>query len=242
MTEEGAETDGAGDEDSDQPERHRPPPRVLALILASLGVITVAGLVASALTPTLAAKNPQLLIILDARNRNLVLAREVAIGAFVTIGVLRRMLSDPLYYLLGYYYGDRAIRWLEVKAGMGSYARIMEKVFQKAGWLAVFLFPGPIVCAMAGVVRMRPRVFMALNGGGTLAAVIALRAFGDLFASPVDSLIGFFDRNLLVTTAASIALVGLSVVLGRWDARAREQLSVERARAELEGEGTGTAD
>jgi len=237
VTDEGREAGATeeGAEGEDEEPRPRPSRRVLGLVLGSLAALTVVGFVASALTPTLAARHPQLLILLEARNRNLVLARDVEIVPFVVIAAFRRTLSDPLYYLLGLWYGDRAVRWLEVKAGMGSYARVMERIFRKAGAAAVFLFPGAIVCALAGVVRMRFRLFLALNLAGTLAAVLVLRAFGDVVASPVEALIDFFDRNLLETTLASIGLVVLSVVLGRWDAKSRERLSLEEAEAELEG-------
>ncbi|MDQ3980363.1 MAG: hypothetical protein M3314_12545 [Actinomycetota bacterium] len=213
-----AETDEATDE-------HRPrlPRKKLVLIVAPIVVLAIVGTITTALTPALAAKHPLLLIALEARNRNLVLARRVDFLPFLLVASFRRTLTDPLYYLLGYYYGDRAVRWLEVKAGMGSYARLMQRVFQKASYFAVFLFPGAIVCAMAGVIRMRFAVFLALNISGTLAAVISLKVFGDAVSEPVEALIGFFDRNLLTTTIVSIVLVGLSVVLGRWES----QLSVK---------------
>jgi membrane protein DedA with SNARE-associated domain len=197
--------------------RPRLPRRKLILIVGPIVVLAIVGTVTTALTPALAAKHPLLLIALEARNRNLVLAREVDFLPFLLVATFRRTLTDPLYYLLGYYYGDAAVRWLEVKAGMGSYARLMERVFQKAAYPAVFLFPGAVVCAMAGVIRMRFPVFMALNLGGTLTAVVCLKLFGDAVASPVEALIDFFDRNLLTTTIISVVLVILSVVLSRWE-------------------------
>ena len=212
-----AETDAPGDD------RPRLPRKTLVLIVAPIVVLAVVGTVTTALTPALAAKHPLLLIALEARNRNLVLARRVDFLPFLLVASFRRTLTDPLYYLLGYYYGDRAVRWLEVKAGMGSYARLMERVFQKASYFAVFFFPGAIVCALAGVIRMRFPVFLALNITGTLAAVLGLKVFGDAISGPVEAVIGFFDRNLLTTTIISVALVALSVVLGRWES----QLSVK---------------
>ena len=157
---------------------------------------------------------------MEARNRNLILARAVDFVPFLVVATVRRTLSDPLYYLLGWYYGDAAVRWLEVKAGMGSYARMMERIFRKASYPAVFLFPGAVVCALAGVVGMRFPVFLALNLAGTITAVLALKQFGDIFATPVEAVVGFFDRHLVATTAASVALVVLSIVLGRLEGKA----------------------
>jgi membrane protein DedA with SNARE-associated domain len=188
-------------------------------------VLAVVGTLATALTPALAARHPLLLIILEARNRNLILAREVDFVPFLIVATLRRTLTDPLYFLLGRFYGDRAVRWLEVKAGMGSYARLMERVFTKASYPAVFLFPGAIVCALAGVVGMRFAVFMALNLAGTISAVLALKVFGDAVASPVEAIVGFFDRHLVATTAVSIGLVVLSIVVGRLEGKTELSIS-----------------
>lgn len=199
-------------------------------MLAPIIVLTVVATVATSLTPTLAARHPLLLIAMEARNRNLILARRVDILPFVLVAVFRRTLTDPLYFLLGRWYGDGAVRWLEVKAGLGSYARLMERIFRKASWPAVFFFPGAVVCALAGVVGMRFRIFVALNLAGTVFAVILLKLTGDLFASPIESLVGFFDRNLLVTTVVSVVLVALSVVLGRSEAK----MSMRQMGEELE--------
>lgn len=197
----------------------RLPRRTLLLIVVPIVVLSVVGTVSTALTPALAARHPLLLIILEARNRNLILAREVDWVPFLLVAVLRRTLTDPLYYLLGKHYGDAAVRWLEVKAGMGSYARLMERIFKKASYPAVFLFPGAIVCALAGVVRMRFAAFLAVNLAGTVCAVVALKVFGDAVAAPVEAVVGFFDHHLVATTAASIGLVLLSIWAGRAQAR-----------------------
>ena len=213
---EAAEGEGEGESGEERPKLPR---KKLVMLVAPIAVLAIVGTVTTALTPALAAKHPLLLILLEARNRNLILAREVDFWPFLLVATLRRTLTDPLYYLLGWYYGDAAVRWLEVKAGLQDYARLMEKIFRKASFPAVFLFPGAVVCALAGVVRMRFPVFMALNMAGTLTAVIALKAFGDVFASPVEAIVGFFDRNLLVTTIISIVLVTLSVLAGRWQGK-----------------------
>lgn len=204
----------------------KPSRKTLFLLIAPIVILSTAGTIASAFTPALAARHPLLLITLDARNRMLVLAREVDLVPFVLVAIVRRTLSDPLFYLLGRLYGDRAIRWLERKGGGGSLVTLTEKWFKKASYLMVFLFPGAIVCALAGVTKMRPAAFAACNLSGTLFSVIMVRLFSDAVSSPVDAVLRFFDRNLVATTAISIALVILSLVLnkvqGRLDAGLEE--------------------
>lgn len=200
-------------------ERPKPSRRTLVLLVAPIVVITSLGFVATAFTPALAARHPLLLIALDARNRFLVLARGVDLVPFVVVAVLRRSLSDPLFYLLGRLYGEGALRWLERKGGGGQLVVITEKFFHRAGYPMVFFFPGAIVCALAGQTGMAPAGFVIANVAGTLTSVLAVRVFSDAIASPVNALLGFFSRNLVATTSVTVALVVLSLVLNRVQGR-----------------------
>jgi membrane protein DedA with SNARE-associated domain len=200
-------------------ERPKPPRRTLILLITPIVILSTAGTIASAFTPALAARHPLLLISLDARNRMLVLAREVDLVPFVVVAFLRRSLSDPLFYLLGRLYGDRAIRWLEKKGGGGPLVTMTEGWFKKASYLMVFLFPGAIVCALAGATAMSPVAFAACNIAGTLASVILVRIFSDAISSPVEALLRFFDHHMVLTTSISVGLVILSLVLNKVQGR-----------------------
>jgi membrane protein DedA with SNARE-associated domain len=214
-----ADEPSAGDAPTADGEPPKPSRRTLILLVTPIVILSTAGTIASAFIPALAAHHPLLLIALDSRNRMLVLARRVDLVPFMTVGILRRILSDPLFYLLGFLYGDRAIRWLEKKGGGGSLVTLTEGWFKKASYLMVFLFPGAIVCALAGATKMRPWVFAVCNFSGTLASVIMVRLFSDAISSPVDAMVRFFDRHLVATTAVSIGLVILSLVLNKVQGR-----------------------
>lgn len=196
-------------------ERPRPPRRTLILLVTPIVVITALGLIATAFTPALATRHPLLLIALDARNRFLVLARGVDLVPFVIVAVLRRTFSDPLFYLLGRLYGEGALRWLEKKGGGGQLVVITEKIFKRAAYPMVFLFPGAIVCALAGQTGMSPVGFLVANLAGTLTSVLAVRVFSAAISSPVEGLLRFFNDHLLATTSVSVGLVLLSLVLNR---------------------------
>ncbi len=196
-------------------ERPKPSRRTLVLLIAPIIVISTMGIIATAFTPALASRHPLLLIALDARNRFLVLAREVDLVPFVLVAVLRRSFSDPLFYLLGRFYGESALRWLEKKGGGGQLVVLTEKFFARAAYPMVFLFPGAIVCALAGQTGMAPVGFLLTNLAGTLTAVLAVRVFSDAISSPVEGLLDFFDRNIVVTTSVTVCLVVLSLLLNR---------------------------
>jgi len=189
------------------------------MLVAPIVVITTLGFIATAFTPALATRHPLLLIALDARNRFLVLARGVDLVPFVVVAVLRRTLSDPLFYLLGRLYGEGALRWLEKKGGGGQLVVITERIFKRAAYPMVFLFPGAIVCALAGQTGMPVAGFLLANVAGTLTSVLAVRVFSDAISSPVEGLLRFFSRHIVATTSVSVGLVVLSLLLNRAQGR-----------------------
>ena len=213
------------------------------LLVTPIVALVIVGFVAAALTPTLLSKHPLVLIALEARNRNLILtASRVDLLPFVAVATLRRLLTDPLYYLLGRFYGDRAVRWLEKDAGGGAFIRMVEQLFRKAAYPMVFFFPGAVVCALAGETGMRPAVFLALNILGTITVVIALRLFTGTIEGPVDAIQRFNDRNFKWLTIVTIVIVILYVLVQRSMGKAEVQ-SIDEIQEELEGdEGAAGAD
>lgn len=175
--------------------------------MAPIVALIAVGTVANASTSWLAAHHPLALIALEARNRNLLLvANRVDLLPFVLVGVARRMVSDPLFFLLGHLYGQDALRWAERRLGGGHrLVALTERGFRRASGVMVFLFPGALVCVLAGVSRMRPAVFGALNLAGTLCAVVVLRTFAGALEGPLDALLAWNERNVKWVTAALVA-------------------------------------
>ena len=102
---------------------------------------------------------------LNARNRNLAAGgqpdrRRAVLPASAT---LRLTLSDPLFYLLGYWYGDAALVWMERRspARGASMLRAVERWFGKASYPLVFLAPNNYICLFAGAAGMPLPVFLA---------------------------------------------------------------------------------
>jgi len=226
-----------GDDVDEREERPKPSRRTLILLVAPIVLISTMGIVATAFTPALASRHPLLLIALDARNRFLVLAREVDLVPFVVVALLRCSFSDPLFYLLGRFYGEGALRWLEKKGGGGQLVVLTEKFFHRAGYPMVFLFPGAIVCALAGQTGMSPVGFLIANVAGTLASIMAVRLFSAAISSPVEGLLGFFDRNIVATTTVTVGLVVLSLALNR--AQGKLDAGLDELESEAEP-GTGS--
>jgi membrane protein DedA with SNARE-associated domain len=178
--------------------RRRPPSRrTLVIVVTILIAFTIAGTLANIFLAPLRRDHPLVVLLLDARNRQLLLvSNRMGTPAFVSVGVIRRMAADPLYYLLGYWYGERAVRWMEAKLGSGGgVVRAVERIFARAAPVMVFFFPGAPVCVLAGAAGMSPVVFALCNAAGTVSIVVGLRVFSDALSGPIDSLTSFVDHN-----------------------------------------------
>ena len=202
--------------------------RHLILLLTPLSLAVVAGYVAAALTATLLQKDgghPLVLLALDARNRNLVLtANSIDALAFYLVATLRLLAVDPFTYLLGRRHGDAGLRWIESRfASLKPTVTFLEGMFRKAGWLAVAAAPGAIVCTLAGASGMAIPVFFIANIVGTLVRIFLLRELGFAFSGPVDAMRRFFDRYIVWTTLASVALA----VFWFWSERRRGAAEAE---------------
>ena len=177
-------------------------------MLTPIVIGTTAGLVGNALFPTLLRDHKLLLITLDARNRQLLpVAHHVPLVAFIVVATLRRFWMDPSFYVLGRVYGDDAVRWLEKRAGeAGAVVRTLESLFARVGPVLVFVFPGAVICVLAGATQMKPRLFVTLNIVGTLCMVVAMWTVAGVFEGPVGSFTDFVSRN-------AVWLTGLTMVI-----------------------------
>ena len=165
--------------------------RRLTLLLVPIGILVVMANVGTALAPTLVNHHPVLLITLDARNRHLlfVVAAGIDAAPFFLVGFFRLLVSDPLFFLLGRWYGEPAMQWLEAKAGKGSTRQLrwLERKFGKFGYPLVAVMPNNAICLFAGTSGMRPRTFWTLNIVGTIGRLIFIWFLGKALKDPLTT-------------------------------------------------------
>lgn len=197
----------------DAPARSKPSRLTLWLIVGPLVILVIASYIGDAFAPTLVAEHPLWLLALNARNRNLVLVtNSLDAWSYYLVGGLRLLAADPLFYLLGYFYGDAAVRWAEQRSRMvGGLLRSVEQFFQKASYPLVLLAPNNPICLFAGASGMSPPVFFALNITGTIGRLILVRWVGDIFASPIDNLVDFIREYRLPLTGVTIAITAFLI-------------------------------
>ena len=202
-------------------------PRVRSLLLP-IAVLTMVGAVGTALTPLLAARHPLLLIAMEARDRNLLLARHVGVAVFLVVGSARRLISDPFFYLLGRHHGRVGLDWLQ-RHGGGRVVSATVRAFRRAAYPMLVAFPGAVVCTLAGDAGVPPGAFTTIIVLRTIAVVLMIRFVGNAFGGSVDAVIGFFDRHLLATSLASVALVGVWLAWERRSARPPAEIDLRDA-------------
>jgi len=166
---------------------------------------------ADAFWPRLVDTHPLWLLTLSSRSRFLVLTtNELDAWSFYLVGTLRLLVSDPLFYLLGLLYGDRAVNWMERRLpSIGGYMRQLESVFSWLGYPLVVFMPNNPISLLAGATGMRPAVFFGLNLVGTVGRLYIIRVFGEIFSSPLQSFldaVGQYRWQVLVATTALAAL------------------------------------
>lgn len=226
------------DADAPAPRRPRPSRRTLAFILGPIIAVMIVGTLGNMFHPRLLRDHPLWLVAMEPRNRYLLLvAEKVDFVPYLVVATVRRLFSDPLFYLIGYLYGDAGVRWIERRLGDDvGLVRAMERGFRKAAPLMVFVFPGAIVCVLAGATGMSPVLFLACNLVGTLTVVSLLYRFAEFFEGPLGAVNRFYSNNNTVLTVISVVAVCFWI----WDQRRRgksELKSIGAMERELEESG-----
>ncbi len=208
-------------------EERRARRRRLTFLLTPVAALTVVGFISNAASPALIKHHPLLVISLNPINRYLVLAsNRVEVWEFFAVGLFRLLLSDPLYFLLGRWYGEGALDWIENKTGNSGLVPFIKKWFGRAGPVIVFAAPNPYVCLLAGSSGMNVALFVGLNVAGTIGRLILIKATGDFFEPILTPVVDFVDRYRWQFVVLSVVLLGFQLVSNR-----------KKGTSELEGVG-----
>jgi len=220
---------------------HPHPDRWAVTVVGTLiGALVIANNVGNIFMTTLARDHPAVLLALNSTNRMLGLTtNQLDAWSYYGIGSARLLVADPLFFLLGRWYGDAAIRWVERKwASQGEVLRMFERGFQRAAYAFVFLAPNNVVCLLAGAGTMSVVGFVLANAAGTITRLFLIRQAGEALSSPLDKVLDLFERYRLQFLVVSFVLVAVSFWSDR--RRGRDELhAVEELEAiedELEHE------
>jgi membrane protein DedA with SNARE-associated domain len=225
-------------------ERHPPSRRVLSVVIVLAIISYAAANVGDAIAPDLIERgNYELLLALNARLRNLALTvNELSPAYYYVVGGLRTSVSDPLFYLLGYWYGDAAVSWMEQRMpSTGRWIRQYEKWFREASYLVVAVAPSSLVCVLAGSAGMHPLGFLAVNVGGTIVRLLLVDWLGAQFEETISDITDWIGDHRLyllpITIGLVVVAVGRDLIRGKRDIEVLHEIAEDAEEAAARGEG-----
>jgi membrane protein DedA with SNARE-associated domain len=172
----------------------------------------VAGWIGNYTGFTWARDHPELLLLVDARNRHLALAVGAGISplAFFLIGFVRLVAPDPFSYLLGRDYGDQGVTWIERQTqGQTGYLGWVKKWFARAADPLLVLMPNFYVCLFAGIDRIPGRRVAVLDAVGTAGRLVLFWVLANQFRSQLEDVLDFVEDNQwwLIAAAVVVAMI-----------------------------------
>jgi membrane protein DedA with SNARE-associated domain len=210
------------------------------VVIGILVSMVAANQIGAALFPSLVNDHPLTLILLNASNRHLALASaNLDPLAFYLGGFARLIAPDVFFFLLGRWYGDAAIVWMERKAPTyGELLRQLERWFHKARFPIVAIMPNNPVCLFAGAAGMSAAAFWAANVVGTVGRLVLIRTFSAAFEDLLGPVRDFIGEYRWPLTALSVLLVIVSMRADRRGGRdgIGDLVHLEEGMAEAEAE------
>jgi len=184
-------------------------PLYLTLVLVAF---MVAGKAGDILAPTLLVDAPLTLLILNSNDLHLALTcNSVKRLPWLLVGTLRRLAEDPVCFLIGFWYGEDAMRWLTNRSpDLSNKVAKAQNLFRRASYLAVVFEPGMVICFIAGASKMSLVLFFTLNILGTFARLALIRALGEQFPAQIELLLqvieGYKPFFLLSTFTVTMSI------------------------------------
>ncbi len=179
-------------------------------VLTFTTMLFVIGTIGSNIGPALVDNHPSLVLALSSRNRNLFgSVPYIDVIPYAAIGFIRILIAGIALYLVGRWYGEKALGWVEGNLGeLPAVYHWTEKAVDKGGWVALVLMPGSnVVCLLLGHKRMDAKRFVPLLSIGIVIKLIVLRLGGDQFEDQIRSFLSAIEQYQWYLVAA---LFGLS--------------------------------
>lgn len=179
-------------------------------VLTFTTMLFVIGTIGSNIGPALVDNHPSWVLALSSRNRNLFGAVPyIDVISYAVIGFVRILIAGIALYLVGRWYGEKALGWVEGNLGeLPAIYRWTEKAVDKAGSLALVLMPGSnVVCLLLGHKKMSAGRFLPLLSIGIVIKLVTLRLGGDQFEDQIRSFLSAIEQYQWYVVAG---LFGLS--------------------------------
>lgn len=185
----------------------------MLLIVPIVGFIVLSS-VGDAMAPQLVDTHPLTLLAMNSRNRNLLLVtNQLDSWSYYGVATLRLVIADPLFFLIGHWYGDQAMAWMDRRTRtFGQTLRQWESWFGKAAYPLVFIAPNQYICLFAGAASMSVTGFFIANISGTVARLYLVRRLGEAFDAPLDDVLEFIGDHRAPLLILSVILAVVLLV------------------------------
>ena len=167
------------------------------VVLALTTLLFVIGTIGSNIGPALVDERPRLVLLLSSRNRNLFgSVLYIDLFSYSVIGFTRVLIAGVALYLVGRWYGTKALGWVEGNMGeLPAIYKWTERAVDKAGPAILVLMPGSnIVCLLLGHRRMTPQKFVPLLMLGIALKLLVLWRGGKLFEEQIRDFLSYIER------------------------------------------------
>lgn len=203
-----------------------PHPRwLLPLIGASIVGLVVANNVGNAVWASWINEQPLGLLALNSSNKYLIgTTPNTEWLPVLVVSTARLMAPDPLFYMVGHLWSDRAVHWARrVFPASGQLFDAFEpgpaddSVPQVPGQrpagftrlldALAFIAPNNPVCLIAGVAGMPVRRFVVLSLTGTIGRILLMRGIGTVFSDQIEGLlevVARYQRGLLIASVVGV--------------------------------------
>ena len=166
-------------------------------VLTLTTMLFVIGTVGSNIGPALVDEKPRLILMLSSRNRNLFgSVPYIDLASYIAIGFVRILIAGIALYLVGRWYGTKALGWVEGNMGeLPAIYKWTERAVDRAGPAILVLMPGSnIVCLLLGHRRMPPKKFVPLLMIGIAFKWAILWQGGRIFEEQIKSFLEWIEK------------------------------------------------
>ena len=166
-------------------------------VLTFTTMLFVIGTVGSNIGPARVDEKPRLILMLSSRNRNLFgSVPYIDLASYLSIGFVRILIAGIALYLVGRWYGTKALGWVEGNMGeLPAIYKWTERAVDRAGPAILVLMPGSnIVCLLLGHRRMPPKKFVPLLMIGIAFKLAILWQGGRIFEEQIKSFLEWIEK------------------------------------------------
>jgi membrane protein DedA with SNARE-associated domain len=200
---------------------HVPPPTPLRrnLVFGAIAAAIILGWVGDALWGSLIDRNPLVLLLLNDKPRyQLLVVNELEPWVFYPVALVRLLITKPLVWLVGAWYGPRVVDWIQSRSERtGRVVRWMQRHFPRYGWVIMIITTSNPVCLLAGSVGYPLAWLMAWAVIGTLIRLWAVDVVGGALSDQIAWFIEWVADHRVPVVLASITVV----LVGIWWQRRR---------------------